>query len=127
MKKFKPIKILSLFLITVLISSILFSCGDNVSDGSDGIDVNNPTDSNTSESQSGGESDPVGENAEPVRLEPDLPDADFGGYTFTFVAPNRLGDLDWVSPTPLELVAEEETGEPVNDALQKKYANNGKI
>ena len=55
-----------------------------------------------------------------VEIQPDLPAADFGGYTFTFLAPNRAGDQDWVSPTPLELVAEEEIAEPVNDTVYRR-------
>ena len=55
-----------------------------------------------------------------VEIQPDLPAADFGGYTFTFLAPNRAGDQDWVSTTPLELVAEEEIAEPVNDAVYRR-------
>jgi hypothetical protein len=48
-----------------------------------------------------------------------LPDSDFEGYEFTFLSHLYDGD-DWVNPTPLELISEEESGEPINDAVYRR-------
>lgn len=53
------------------------------------------------------------------RILPNLPEMDFGGYVFTYLTP-IYNNLDWVNPTPIEIIAEEEDGEPVNDAVFRR-------
>jgi len=109
----KPKKITALLLFFALIAGILISCGggapDKAEDGNK-ADVNVPD-------EQGGETD---ENAGEPRIEPELPDMDFGGYKFTFLTLLYDGD-DWVGDKPFELVAEEITGgDPINDAVFKR-------
>ena len=127
MKNFKSIKsIISIMLIIAMMSGILISCGEK--------NKENP-DSNIQNTTSGGSPDggeQLGEDgedkAEP-RIDPELPEMDFGGYAFTFLTHLYDGD-DWVGPNPLEIVAEMQDGkevqnsEPINDAV---YARNLKI
>ena len=56
-----------------------------------------------------------------AKILPDLPDADFEGYTFTFFT--FMGDstlMDFASEIPRELVAETENGDLINDAVYKR-------
>jgi len=118
MKKVK--RIMSLLLIFALTSGILISCGNN--------NANNANDATTNAASVAADSTTGSQpDTEPV-LTADIPaDSDFGGYTFTFLAHLYDGD-DWVSTTPLELVAqldeatgkEVENSEPINDAVYKR-------
>jgi len=113
MKKFiSLLSIISLLLSAALISGILISCGSNSPANMENTDNNISADNQDGE-QSGDE------NKTDARIEPELPEMDFGGYAFTFLAHLYDGD-DWVSTVPLEILAEEEMGEPVNDAVFKR-------
>ena len=122
-------KFIAFILIVILMTSILISCGGdaNTNTQDSPTSPDNADRTNTDNGDTATENQNIEENAEKKgkeRIEQDLPEADFEGYTFTFLAANRTGDLDWVSPTPLELIAAEETGEPINDAV---YRRNMKI
>jgi len=55
-----------------------------------------------------------------AQLSPNVPAADYQGYTFTFLA-HEVPELgDWISMDPRELVAESETGDLINDAVYKR-------
>ena len=54
-----------------------------------------------------------------AKMLPDLPDASYGGYMFTWLAHGLEGG-NWVTPDPRELVAEEESGEVINDATYRR-------
>jgi hypothetical protein len=56
-----------------------------------------------------------------VRIEPNLPGDISYDYTFTFLTHQENSD-DWYQPDPREITAEEETGDPINDAVYKRNA-----
>jgi len=107
----KTKKVIALILILAMLAAILISCGETTDDpdGNDGANADNP----------GGASD--GEGEEEPRIEPDLPEIDFEGYTFTFLSLETDSD-DWPAPTPLELVTTEEDdiSEPIQDAVFRR-------
>ena len=110
-------KIISLILVVSLAAGILASCaggnepGNNVETGDGGA--------NAGDNQPGAAVDEAGGAKTEEKIEPDLPEADYGGYAFTFLTHLYTGD-DWVNETPLELVSEEENSEPINDAVYKR-------
>lgn len=114
MKKLK--ELMAVILVTVLISGILLSCAGNTPSSS----TNNNNNAVTADEDNTGENNEIIEDTTAeAKIEPDLPEENFGGYTFTFLTHLYSGG-DWVNPTPLELVAEEENGEPINDAVYKR-------
>ncbi len=66
--------------------------------------------------QTTGDGTMVTETAAATRLEPDLPDSDFGGYAFRVYS---KGDdhPHWVAK---DIIAEEENGDPINDAVFRR-------
>lgn len=59
-------------------------------------------------------------NPNDERILPDLPDADFENYEFTFLTHLCPND-DWFSPEPREIVAEiESTADPINSAVYER-------
>ncbi|MCL2814927.1 MAG: hypothetical protein FWD23_10040 [Oscillospiraceae bacterium] len=96
-----------MFFAVLLFSGILFSCGDNQAGGKE----DNHTKNNI-ENEAPGEI-----TGEPEKLLPDLPDMDFGGYEFRIYSPGPVR-VEWESR---DIGADEETGEPINDAV---YARN---
>ena len=117
-------KIISLVLIAAMIAGMLISCGDKQKNPDSNINGEN-NGATAADSQDGGQTDDENNKAKAEeRIEPNLPDdVDFGGYVFNFLTHLYDGD-DWVGPNPLELVAEEQNSEPINDAV---YARNLKI
>jgi len=59
-------------------------------------------------------------NKKEERVDPELPETDFDGYTFTFLTHMQTVDTDWVNDIPMEILSESETGEPINDAVYKR-------
>jgi len=107
----KIIFIISVIFVAALLSGILLSCGDSKPN------ENNDGNNNAVEPDNQGD----GEDTAQARIEPDLPDKDFEGYTFTFFAHQINYAGDWVGDgDPRELVSEEEDGEPINDAVYKR-------
>ncbi|MCL2776024.1 MAG: extracellular solute-binding protein [Oscillospiraceae bacterium] len=107
-------KIIALFLVLTLIFTTLISCNSSNANNSSATDGNSTTDSNAAAS------DNVGTTAE-QRIDPNLPSEDYGGYTFTFLS-HQENSADWVQPDPREITAEQETGDPINDAVYKRNA-----
>jgi len=103
-------KIIALTLILVL-TMIFASCGgaDNNSGSNDGAggDVAKP---GSDDPGADAESDPVA-----VKLEPEIPEADYGGYDFTVLV-SVNGELALLN----DFQAEEETGDTVNDAIYRR-------
>jgi len=103
MKKFKFILLAFLFAFVLVPAVALVSC-------------------NTAEEISGdGETTvpDVGESPEDhiaVRLYPDVPDSDFNGYVFTFIT-RTIDNPDWIDWDHRDIFAEEQTGDPINDAV----------
>jgi len=108
----KSTKFMAVVLAVLFILNILLSCSKTTNN------VSVEKDNTISGGQDGGGSN-AEDGAVQAKLEPDLPDMDFNGYTFTFLTHLYSGD-DWISSTPLEFVSEEETGEPLNDAVYKR-------
>jgi len=108
------IKTVSLILIIAMAAGIFAACGNEATTNTDGAEnANNPGNIDT-------EQDSAEEAAE-VKILPELPEVRYDGYTFTFLS-HREGTAgwDWVTEDPRELVAEEETGEPINDAVYRR-------
>ena len=108
-------KLIWLMIASIFILSMLISCGE---DGTaNKTDINGDTSANINAEEQQGDA----EDTPQTRIEPDLPEMDFGGYTFTFYA-HRIGYTgDWVGDgDPREIVAEEEDGEPINDAVYRR-------
>ncbi|MCL1859261.1 MAG: extracellular solute-binding protein [Oscillospiraceae bacterium] len=115
-------KIILLMLIAAIIAGILISCGGNAQNSPDNNNDNKNGNENNENAENNQESDQPGDDNTPAdaRIEPDLPsDADFGGYTFTFLTHLYEG-ADWVGPLPIEIISEEENSEPINDAVFKR-------
>jgi len=118
-------RIISLMLIAAMIAGILISCGSNTEKNPVSNVDNNATDA---DNQGDEQTDDEAKKTE-QRIDPELPDSDFGGYTFTFLTHLYEG-ADWTGPNPLEIVAEMaddkevQNGEPINDAV---YMRNIKI
>ena len=107
-------KIISLLLAVLTAAGVFMAC-DSKKDEDKKIPDSAQTGTEAAGTQAGSE-----ESAGEAQIEPDLPEGvDYGGYTFTFLAHLYEGD-DWLSSLPLELVAEEQSGEPVNDAVYKR-------
>ena len=107
-------KFIALILVLAMIAGMLISCGSNTPKEAD---KNNDVNANAQENQDGAQA--AEEITTEKRIEPELPDEKFGGYTFTFLTHLYEGD-DWLSSQPLELVSEAETGEPVNDTVFRR-------
>lgn len=114
-KKSNKLKIVSVIIALFMLISITLisaSCGNNnaSSTDDDSGSTNNEEIENTGESA---------EDAEPEKIQPNLGDADFGGYEFNILTrTSTAGDwLDWI---PRDVYAEEENGEPINDAVYKR-------
>ena len=106
-------KIIPLFLVLFIFVFVFFACGENT-----GNDDNNPAVNNAG---LGGEDMTSGENPEEskpnaIKLEPDIPPADYGGHKFTvLISLNSLTGDVWN-----DFRAEEETGDTINDAIYKR-------
>lgn len=97
----------------VCLCFLMISCG-----GSDGGDNGNLTDSADNPGDFGGIDENAGDvPAKIVKLEPDLPEADFGGAVINFLVKGEAHHWYWCSK---EIYAEQENGEPVNDAVYKR-------
>ena len=98
MKKLSLLLMVSVFL-------ILFSCGENDTGEKENPGLISVTETDT----------PIA--AEPVKLEPDLPEADFGGAVINFLVKGEQHHWYWCSK---EIFSEAENGEPVNDAVYRR-------
>ena len=115
-------RFIAFILVLALISSVFISCGGKDTPANTDKTPENDI-QNAENNQSGGEDSAQAQK----RIEPDLPEKDFDGYTFTFFAHRIDYAGDWVGDgDPRELVAEMidgkevETGEPINDAVYKR-------
>ena len=104
----KIYKLISLVLILAMVAGVLLACRDDIAGDTGVPDTDSPD-----------AVQPNGTDDTPARLTPNLPDADFQGHVFTFLTHHYTGD-DWVSELPLELVSEEQTGEPISDAVFRR-------
>jgi len=110
------------FIMLVFIISMVFvcayfiSCGDTPNDNPN-IPANNNNADNTAENIGGGSN--AGEEiaAASPKIEPDLPEMDFGGEIINFLVRSEIFNWYWCS---WEIYAESETGEPLNDAVYRR-------
>ena len=108
------LKMISFILVMALTACILAACGGDAQKSAGGDNnANIPDDINTDRG-------PEEDGAE-AKILPELPEITYDGYTFTFLS-HREGTAgwDWVTEDPRELVAEEENGEPINDAVYRR-------
>ena len=108
MKKIKKLKkCLCLLIVVFILFSSFSSCSTNTSDGD--RKNNNPTDGDL----------PPAEQSDPLEaVRPDIPAVDFGGYEFKILTNDNGSHL--IPLHTRDIVAEEETGEPINDAVYKR-------
>ena len=96
-----------MLLIAVIMSAcILFSCGENQTGNNENNLQNNDFENETLPEITG----------EPVKMLPDLPDINFEGYDFKIYSAGPPRN-EWASQ---DIFAEEETGEPINDAVDRR-------
>ena len=108
-------RIIFLILVIMLVISILVSCGNKEGDNSAANDNDN--------NNSAVNDVIVEEKQEEVKILPELPDVTFDGHVFTFLSHQEgVAGWDWVTMDPRELFAEEETGDPINDAVYTRNA-----
>jgi hypothetical protein len=110
---------IAFFLAAALVSLVFVSCGGEPnSSGEDGA----------GKSEAGLEQQLEDEGeAKEEKMLPELPEVDYGGYTFTFLAHKEgTSGWDWVGEEARELVAEMQDGaevqnsEPINDAVYQR-------
>lgn len=115
MKKIAILKMFSLILGIAVVFSAFVSCADKNSGATDKIELEKSGDPGDVLK------DKTPENTEEEKILPDLPEVTYDGYTFTFLAHKEgVAGWDWVLEEPRELVAEGDTGEPINDAVYKR-------
>ena len=113
LRKSKKLRILSLFLTSLLVLSTVFfavSCGSENEET--GIDAQN----NDNNVEDEGEEEI---EEEEVKLLPNLEAADFGGYVFKVLTRTSTA-VDWLDWIPRDVFADEETGEVINDAVYRR-------
>jgi len=110
-------KILTILIISVMIAVIFAACKDDEDDDTQ------PTTTTATTTVSDGEITPVPvvqESDEMARILPNLPDMNWGEYTF------KVLTLEWEESSELaiwqsrDIAAEEETGDPINDAVYRR-------
>ena len=108
--------ILTLLIMLLSISGALISCNANNPKGTD----NSGGDNNAATTQNPDENAGAQENTTQEKILPNLPeDVNYNGYVFTVLSHREESD-DWLEPDPREIVSEEETGDPINDAVYKR-------
>jgi hypothetical protein len=96
-----------------ILCATLFSCNNNslnnsgVSDNADKVENSGDV----------GNIDETENETQPQKMPPDLPDSDFNGAIVNFLVRSEQYHWYWCSH---EIYAEEETGEPLNDAVYKR-------
>ncbi|MCL1792999.1 MAG: hypothetical protein FWG34_03930 [Oscillospiraceae bacterium] len=103
---------LAVVLCAVVVSAVFFAAGCSKKNDSE------------AENREKSASDGPAQNETPAETEapeiqPDLPEADFGGYEFTFLV-RMIDDAHWYPYNPREIYAEEENAEPINDAVYRR-------
>ena len=108
----KKHRLLALFVLTTFIlSTTLFSLASCAQE---------TPESNTATTAGGGADQEVSEEATTEeRLYANVEAKDYEGHTFTFLSLFN-SSADWIDWIPRDLVAEEENGEPINDAVFKR-------
>ena len=109
-------KIICILIAAAILMSVS-ACGEPA--GNNANNNNNPqTDSGgiNENNASIGETSAENEVTEPEKILPDLPESDFSGYEFKIYSKGPVYN-EWASQ---DIAANEETGEPINDAVYKR-------
>ncbi|MCL2159029.1 MAG: hypothetical protein FWH48_06455 [Oscillospiraceae bacterium] len=102
-----------IFALIVVCVIFTLSCGDSKNQNINGDPISKADNTNPEENE-------TGEIAE-ARVLPDLPEQNYGGYTFTWLAFDYgVSHPGSVTQFPRELVSEAETGEVINDATYRR-------
>ena len=115
MKAVKNIENFICALALLISCAIILSCSSTPADNSkidDKSDSGSPAGLENPENENGNEAE-----AQPQKLQPDLPESDFGGAIVNFLVKGEEHHWYWCSH---EIYAEQETGEPINDAVYKR-------
>ncbi|MCL1793656.1 MAG: hypothetical protein FWG34_07285 [Oscillospiraceae bacterium] len=116
MSKYK--KIICLFIVLAMVSVLALSCAKDENSGSSDGEKIAAADDSGDDAQKSGEN--AGEKTDKWLQEPvNLPDMDFGGREFRVITVNVVDENRMYD----KFSAEEQTGEPVNDALYKRRLN----
>ncbi len=107
-------KHLSLILSALMLASSAVSCSESKVQETSPEDTSAPVSGETA----AGTADPLAEENENTKIQPDLPDVTFDGYTFRMIG-KGTSLVHWQSK---DLTAEEITGEPINDAVYNRNA-----
>ena len=118
----KNLKIITLFLtISFVLAAICISCSSNYTDTDTQND--NQNDQNEGQNAPANQTGANGQNNQQEsateRLYPNLEEKDFGGYEFRILA-RTSSHIDWAKWEHRDIYAEEETGDPINDAVYKR-------
>lgn len=105
-------KMLSLLLCALMLASSAVSCSESTVQETDAPSANTPAVGETS--ADAGETE--AETLEETKLEPNLPDVTFDGYSFRMLGKGE-SMVHWQSK---DLTADEITGEPINDAVYNR-------
>ena len=112
MKKFLSF----ILVISIILTPVLISCGGN-KDNNDTVVKDNDT-PNAANEDSPAEEESA--NAvEKVKILPDLPEMNFDGYEFDVLI-RIVDNPDWTEWRQRDIYAEEETGDPFNDAVYRR-------
>ena len=103
--------IVLLFFFCLCLTAFLVACGGGDKPGGD----NKTTSAETPDFTDGGGL--TGEPTKEERMEPDLPASDFGGYEFRILSRGPDYNVHWYAK---DIYAEEENGDPINDAVFKR-------
>jgi len=102
-------KIICALIIAAMLTGLFASCGESKTDTG-----NNPQSGDAnSNAETPADDD---SNAEDVKLSPDLPEIQFDGYEFMFYVKGPVWN-EWANQ---DIYAEEENGEPINDAVYRR-------
>ena len=104
-------KATAIILIFGLLAAILISCGDKQGEDAQQNGGNEPLDANAMEKEADQEKEPEFSPIEGI---------DYGGYNFRLLGFDGKATGTWQSMEISEVLSEQETGEPINDAVYKR-------
>ena len=117
----KIIRFIALFIILALIVPMVAACSNKPAEQTGNDDKNDNKAENESQNAEDIEQiEPPTPTEAEIRILPDLPEKNFNGYEFKIITSDYKADSNMVQ----EIGAEEENGDPINDAI---YARNKKI
>ncbi|MCL2815268.1 MAG: extracellular solute-binding protein [Oscillospiraceae bacterium] len=104
-------RILKTYAALLLVFCVLLIAACDAKSEGGSLENENPTET---QSENAGNAD---EAPEAARIYPDLPQSDFGGYEFRILSRGPDYNVHWYAK---DIYAEEENGDPINDAVHKR-------